>query len=220
MFSFWLCAFLVVIFFGWVGSWFDSSADEGKYKGTLFMTIAGKIIYTMTLMLVCVLAGCARFDEQVMAEDYRYRITAVEREGGTVLYSYDKKTEVTKELLVTSPRSRMFASLDYENICSVHKDSLLRIGKVKILWSYNETMYLAIEECADMSNPNTHTFIFNERSDSLIHLPTNAGLMGLTTEEGYLVMQSYECRYDVGGRYNVIDVYDVNGNLIYQVSLK
>ena len=44
--------------------------------------------------------------------------------------------------------------------------------------------------------------------------------MGLTTEEGYLVLQSYEYRYDVGGRYNVIDVYDVCGNLIYQVSLK
>ena len=42
----------------------------------------------------------------------------------------------------------------------------------------------------------------------------------LTTEEAYMVMQSYEYRYDVGGRYNVIDVYDVCGNLIYQVSLK
>lgn len=40
------------------------------------------------------------------------------------------------------------------------------------------------------NHDETHTFIFNERSDSLIHLPANAGLMGLTTEEGYLVMQS------------------------------
>ena len=175
----------------------------------------------MTLMLVELwLVGCSQVAEQVLAENYRYRITTVVKEGGMVLYSYDKKTGVTKDLLMTSPRSRIFASLDYENVCSVHKDSLLRIDKVTILWSYNDTMYLAIEECADMSNPNTHTFIFNERSDSLIHLPTNAGLMGLTTEEGYLVMQSYEYRYDVGGRYNVIDVFDVCGNLIYQVSLK
>ena len=175
----------------------------------------------MTLMLVGLwLAGCSQVEEKVLAENYRYRITTVEKEGSTVLYSYNKKTGEAKDLLVASPRSRMFASLDYENVCSVHKDSLLRIDKVTILWSYNETMYLAIEECADMSNPNTHTFIFNERSDSLIHLPTNAGLMGLTTEEGYLVMQSYEYRYDVGGRYNVIDVFDVCGNLIYQVSLK
>ena len=175
----------------------------------------------MALMLVGLwLAGCSKVEEQVLAENYWYRITTVEKEGSTVLYSYNKKTGEAKDLLRTSPCSRMFASLDYENVSSVHKDSLLRIDKVTILWSYNDTMYLAIEECADMSNPNTHTFIFNERSDSLIHLPTNAGLMGLTTEEGYLVMQSYEYRYDVGGRYNVIDVYDVCGNLIYQVSLK
>ena len=179
-----------------------------------------KIIYAMTLMLVGLwLVGCPQVDEQVLAQNYRYRITTVEKEGGTVLYSYDKKTGETKGLLMTSPRSRMFASLDYENVCSVHKDSLLRIDKVTILWGYNETMYLAIEECADMSNPNTHTFIFNERSDSLIHLPSNAGLMGLTTEEGYLVMQSYEYRYDVGGRYNVIDFYDVNGRRLARQSL-
>ena len=179
-----------------------------------------KIIYAMTLMLVGLwLVGCPQVDEQVLAQNYRYRITTVEKEGGTVLYSYDKKTGETKGLLMTSPRSRMFASLDYENVCSVHKDSLLRIDKVTILWSYNDTMYLAIEECADMSNPNTHTFIFNERSDSLIHLPTNAGLMGLTTEEGYLVMQSYEYRYDVGGRYNVIDVYDVYGQSLARQTL-
>lgn len=179
-----------------------------------------KIIYTMTLMLVGLwLVGCSQVAELVLAENYRYRITAVVKEGGTVLYSYDKKTGVMKDLLMTSPRSRMFALLDYENVCSVHKDSLLRIDKVTILWDYNDTLYLAIEECADMSNPNTHTFIFNERSDSLIHLPTNAGLMGLTTEEGYLLMQSYEYRYDVGGRYNVIDVYDVNGRRLARQSL-
>ena len=179
-----------------------------------------KIIYTMILMLVGLwLVGCSKVEEQVLAENYKYRITKVEKEGSTVLYSYNKKTGETKDLLRASPNSRMYASLDYENVCSVHKDSLLCIDKVTILWSYNDTMYLAIEECADMSNPNTHTFIFNERSDSLIHLPTNAGLMGLTTEEGYLVMQSYEYRYDVGGRYNVIDVYDVNGRRLTTQSL-
>ena len=175
----------------------------------------------MTLMLVGIwLLGCSHVDEQVMAENCMYKITSVEKEGSTVLCSYDKKTGEHKELLRTSPYSWIYASLDYENVCSVHKDSLICFDKVTMLWDFNDTMYLAIEDSADMSNPNTHTFIFNERSDSLIHLPTNAGLMGLTTEDGFLVMQSYEYRYDVGGRYNVIDVYYVCGNLIYQVSLK
>lgn len=174
----------------------------------------------MTLMLVGILLlGCSHVDEQVMAENYRYKITSVEKEGSSVLCSYDKKTGEHKEILRTSPCSRMYASLDYENVCSVHKDSLICFDKVTMLWDFNDTIYLAIEDSADMSNPNTHTFIFNERSDSLIHMPTNAGLMGMTTEEGYLVMQSYEYRYDVGGRYNVIDVYDVNGQKVSSIVL-
>ena len=179
-----------------------------------------KIIYTMTLMLVGIwLLGCSHVDEQVMAENYRYKITSVEKEGSTVLCSYDKKTGEHKELLRTSPYSWIYASLDYENVCSVHKDSLICFDKVTMLWDFNDTMYLAIEDSADMSNPNTHTFIFNERSDSLIHLPTNAGLMGLTTEDGFLVMQSYEYRYDVGGRYNVIEVYNISGGRVCSMPL-
>lgn len=145
-----------------------------------------------------------------MAENYEYKITAIEKDGSMLLRSVNKKTGQKQDLLKTDPDSRMFASLDYENISQVHKDSLLSIDKVTILWSQGDTLYLAIEDCADASNQNTHTFIFNDKSDSLIHLPTNAGLLGLTTEQGYLVMQSYDY-YDQGGRFNVIDVYDYSG---------
>ena len=145
-----------------------------------------------------------------MAENHGYKITAIEKDGSMLLRSVNKKTGQKQDLLKTDPDSRMFASLDYGNISQVHKDSLLSIDKVTILWSQGDTLYLALEDCADASNQNTHTFIFNDKSDSLIHLPTNAGLMGLTTEEEYLVMQSYEY-YDQGGRFNVIDVYDYRG---------
>ena len=63
-----------------------------------------KIIYTMTLMLVGILLlGCSHVDEQVMAENYRYKITSVEKEGSSVLCSYDKKTGEHKQILRTSP---------------------------------------------------------------------------------------------------------------------
>lgn len=158
------------------------------------------------ILMVSSLIGC-QSSEIVMAENHGYKITAIEKDGSMLLRSVNKKTGQKQDLLKTDPDSRMFASLDYENISQVHKDSLLSIDKVTILWSQGDTLYLALEDCADASNQNTHTFIFNDKSDSLIHLPTNAGLMGLTTEEGYLVMQSYEY-YDQGGRFNVIDVYD------------
>ena len=161
------------------------------------------------ILMVSSLIGC-QSSEIVMAENHGYKITAIEKDGSMLLRSVNKKTGQKQDLLKTDPDSRMFASLDYENISQVHKDSLLLIDKVTILWSQGDTLYLALEDCADASNQNTHTFIFNDKSDSLIHLPTNAGLMGLTTEQGYLVMQSYEY-YDQGGRFNVIDVYDYRG---------
>ena len=161
------------------------------------------------VLMVSFLIGC-RSSERVMAENYEYKITAIEKDGSMLLRSVNKKTGQKQDLLKTDPDSRMFASLDYGNISQVHKDSLLSIDKVTILWSQGDTLYLAIEDCADASNQNTHTFIFNDKSDSLIHLPTNAGLLGLTTEQGYLVMQSYDY-YDQGGRFNVIDVYDYSG---------
>ena len=171
-----------------------------------------KLIQIMLVTIVIsVVIGC-RPAEKMMAENYEYKITAVENDGQMILRSYNKATGQIQDLLSTDPLSRMYAALDYENVSAVHKDSLLYIDKVTLLWSSGDTLYLALEDCADASNPNTHTFIFNEKSDSLVHLPTNAGLMGLTSEEGYLVLQSYEYYFDdTGGRYNTVDIYDYYG---------
>ena len=178
------------------------------------------ICFTLAVLVTASVIGC-RPAENVMAENYEYKITSVENDGQMILRSYNKATGQIQDLLSTHPLSRMYAALDYENVSAVHKDSLLYIDKVTLLWSSGDTLYLALEDCADASDPNTHTFIFNEKSDSLIHLPSNAGLMGLTSEEGHLVVQSYEYYFDeIGGRYNTIDVYDVNGVLISSTSLK
>lgn len=174
--------------------------------------------FIFALLIASSLIGC-RSSERVMAENYEYKITAIEKDGCLTLRSVNKKTGQKQDLLKTNSNSRMFAFLDYEKVSQVHKDSLLSIDKVTILWSQGDTLYLSIEDCADASNQNTHTFIFNDKSDSLIHLPTNAGLMGLTSEDGYLVMQSYEY-YDVGGRFNVIDVYDYSGQKVASMSLE
>ena len=178
------------------------------------------ICFTLAVLVTALVIGC-RPAEKMMAENYEYKITAVENDGHVTIRSYNKKTGQTQDLLSTDPLSRMYAALDYENVSAVHKDSLLYIDKVTILWSSGDTLYLALEDCADSSNPNIHTFIFNEKSDSLIHLPSNAGLMGLTSEEGHLVVQSYEYYFDeIGGRYNTIDVYDVKGRKMTSISLK
>ena len=179
-----------------------------------------KLIQIMLVTIVISLVIGCRPAEKMMAENYEYKITAVENDGHVTIRSYNKKTGQTQDLLSTDPLSRMYAALDYENVSAVHKDSLLYIDKVTILWSPGDTLYLALEDCADASNQNTHTFIFNDKSESLVYLPTNAGLMGLTSEEGYLVVQSYEYYFDdTGGRYNKVEVYDVTGKLISSMSL-
>lgn len=179
-----------------------------------------RILHFMSAILMALsLIGC-RSSERVMAENHEYKITAFEKDGSLTLSAANKETGGTKVLLKTNPDSRMFASLDYDNVSQVHKDSLLSIDKVTILWAQGDTLLLAIEDCADESNQNTHTFIFNDKSDSLKHLPSNGGLMGLTSEEGYLVVQSYEYYFDdIGGRYNRIDVYDVKGKLVSCISM-
>ena len=179
-----------------------------------------RILHFMSAILMALsLIGC-RSSERVMAENHEYKITVFEKDGSLTLSAVNKETGGTKVLLKTNPDSKMFASLDYDNVSQVHKDSLLSIDKVTILWAQGDTLLLAIEDCAEESNQNTHTFIFNDKSDSLIHLPSNAGLMGLTSEEGYLVVQSYGYYYDdIGGRYNTVDVYDVAGKLISSMSM-
>ena len=178
------------------------------------------ICFTLAILVTASVIRCCPA-EKMMAENYEYKITSIENDGHVTLRSYNKKTGQTQDILSTDPLSRMYAALDYDNVSAVHKDSLLYIDKVTILWSPGDTLYLALEDCADASNQNTHTFIFKEKSDSLIHLPSNSGLMGLTSEEGHLVVQSYEYYFDeIGGRYNTIDVYDVNGMLISSTSLK
>ena len=179
-----------------------------------------KLIQIMLVTIVISLVIGCRPAEKMMAENYEYKITSIENDGHVTLRSYNKKTGQTQDILSTDPLSRMYAALDYENVSAVHKDSLLYIDKVTILWSPGDTLYLALEDCADASNQNTHTFIFNDKSESLVYLPTNAGLMGLTSEEGYLVVQSYEYYFDdTGGRYNKVAVYDVTGKLISSMSL-
>lgn len=49
MVRFWLIVIIVVLLSAGVGSWFDSSASEGKYKGTFFSTIAALLVLSYLL---------------------------------------------------------------------------------------------------------------------------------------------------------------------------
>ena len=74
-----------------------------------------------------------------------------------------------------------------------------------------EPLCLLLEGKPDLRN--VYSRIWHEGIDSLILLPSNAGLIGICDEEGLLIMQSYEY-YNQGGRYNRIEAYDREGQLI------
>lgn len=74
-----------------------------------------------------------------------------------------------------------------------------------------EPLCLLLEGKPDLRN--VYSRIWHEGRDSLILLRSNAGLIGISDEEGLLIMQSYEY-YEQGGRYNRIEAYDLEGRLV------
>ncbi len=80
-----------------------------------------------------------------------------------------------------------------------------------------DPLFLLLEGKPDLRN--VYSRIWKEDADSLIMLPTNAGLIGISEEEELLIMQSYDY-YRIGGRYNRIDAYDMNGRLLGTMSPK
>ena len=74
-----------------------------------------------------------------------------------------------------------------------------------------EPLCLLLEGKPDLRN--VYSRIWHEGRDSLILLPSNAGLIGISEEEELLIMQSYEY-YEQGGRYNRIEAYDREGRLV------
>lgn len=104
-----------------------------------------------------------------------------------------------------------------DHAVKVPRDSIPAIHKVVILSWHDDPLKLLVEGCSDYRN--VQSFIINIESDSAICLPTNSGLIGMSEEEGLLIMQSY-AYYEDGGRYNVIEAYDEEGNRISSMEAK
>ena len=132
------------------------------------------------------------------------------------LWSYNRNKKEGRRVLISHPQTNM-AFLNMERSVSIPLDSIPTITKVTILSWSNEPMKLLAEGCSDYRN--VESFIINEDSDSAICLPTNRGLIGISEEDGLLIMQSYDY-YEDGGRYNIIEAYDDRGNRISSMNAK
>lgn len=126
------------------------------------------------------------------------------------LWKYDIKKNTGNKILLTHPKVKGgWFSMD--KAVAVPLDSIPTISDVTILSWPGETLRLLVEGCADYRN--VQSYIVDENDENAICLPTNSGLLGISSEEYLLVMQSYEY-YPEGGRYNRIEAFDHKGNRV------
>ena len=132
------------------------------------------------------------------------------------LWVYDKNRKEGKKILLSHPNTNM-AFLNMEHSVCIPLDSIPTVTKVIILSWPNEPLKLLVEGCSDYRN--VKSFIISEDSANAICLPTNRGLIGISEEDGLLIMQSYDY-YEDGERYNIIEAFDVKGIRVSSMNVK
>ena len=132
------------------------------------------------------------------------------------LWMYKRNKKEGRRILLSHPQTNM-ATLNMERSVSIPLDSIPTITKVTILSWVNEPLKLIAEGSSDYRN--VKSFIISEDSANAICLPTNRGLIGISEEDGLLIMQSYDY-YEDGGRYNIIEAFDVKGIRVSSMNVK
>lgn len=200
--SFHIVVFLIVLVFCGCNSSSESSNKEDIYKGIPSSAYA--------------VAENDSFIVFLNDEDIRDSIDGLPSIKQVSLWVYDKNRKEGKKILFSHPNTNM-AFLNMEHSVSIPLDSIPTITKVTILSWPNEPMKLLAEGCSDYRN--VESFIIKEDSDNAICLPTNRGLIGISEEDGLLIMQSYDY-YEDGGRYNIIEAFDVKGIRVSSMNVK
>ena len=126
------------------------------------------------------------------------------------LWTYNKSKKSVKMLMMSHPHANG-SWVTMEHAVKIPLDSIPTISKVTVLSWKGESLKLLVEGCSDYRN--VQSFIIDAESDQAICLPTNRGLIGVSEEDGLLIMQSY-AYYEDGGRYNKIQAFNLIGKRI------
>lgn len=191
--SFHIVIFLIVLVFCGCNSSSESGNKEDIYKGIPSSAYA--------------VAENDSFIVFLNDEAIRDSIDGLPSIKQVSLWFYNRNRNEGNIILISHPQTKMTLP-NMEHSVSIPLDSIPTITKVTILSWPNEPMKLLAEGCSDYRN--VESFIINEDSDNAICLPTNRGLIGISEEDGLLIMQSYDY-YEDGGRYNIIEAFDVKG---------
>ena len=200
--SFHIVIFLIVLVFCGCNSSSESGNKEDLYKGIPSSAYA--------------VAENDSFIVFLNDEAIRDSIDGLPSIKQVSLWFYNRNRNEGNIILISHPQTKMTLP-NMEHSVSIPLDSIPTITKVTILSWPNEPMKLLAEGCSDYRN--VESFIINEDSDNAICLPTNRGLIGISEEDGLLIMQSYDY-YEDGGRYNIIEAFDVKGIRVSSMNVK
>ena len=139
--------------------------------------------------------------------NYSFFLNRENESGAVTLWLYDSVADTSALIVRTHPNARREWFPTDESVTAA-VDSIHTISSVTVL-STEVPVRLLVEGCSDYRN--VESFIVTVWSDTAIALPTNMGLMGISSEEYLLIMESYDY-YEEGGRYSVIEAFDLGGN--------
>lgn len=192
-----------------------------------------KLITILAIVMPMILYGCQQVGKQTTPD----KTIVAENDSIAVLYQvvdsakdeYDipevaiwiknKKTEEETKLYQTiRPDWHCWYMGDGNNFYSVSIDSILVTSRVSI---YNDDpLQLIVEGCPDMRNEFSYFIDVSRRK--AWYIPANQGYVGHTSEERYMIFQSY--RYvsdpDIAGRYTFLQLFDETGNMVDSLDLE
>ena len=126
------------------------------------------------------------------------------------LWAYNKTNKKAHKILLSHPHANS-SWFTMEHAVKIPLDSIPTISKVTILSWEGEPLKLLVEGSSDYRNIQSN--IVCAESNQAICLPTNSGFIGISEEDGLLIMQSY-AYYEDGGRYNKIQAFNFFGERI------
>ena len=103
-----------------------------------------------------------------------------------------------------------------ERSIMVHKDSVKTITGVYVLSYPDEPLVRLLQ---DVSNTSVcYSYIEKEGADSLILLPSCGDFLGVSYDDGLIIMDSYY--YDDNGRHGVVQGYTFDGKKVCEMKTK
>lgn len=98
----------------------------------------------------------------------------------------------------------------------VHKDSVKTITGVYVLSYPDEPLVRLLQDASTTSV--CYSYIQKEGSDSLILLPSCGEFLGVSHDDGLIIMDSYY--YDDNGRHGIVQGYTFDGEKVCEMKTK